>query len=287
MGEYVIGVFDILGQNRKLLQPVNYPPRTDEEMQRVDRITEETSGAVRWFRDLFARQFRVRRAAFELEVMQMQTEQHDEFREAMELNIVSWGMSDTYIVAVPVDRSSTPGHMAAMANVRRLFEVAAVTWLAALADNNPIRGGVEIGAAIGMSESEVYGQALAKAYRLESRIAGWPRIVVGEKLVAMLRELRERRQDPDVHTQGAAEFATRCCSLLRHDPDGKAAIDVLGRERASASPAEFRRVVFPGAHANVRNQLRSHQAAEDTKLVSRYTTLLAYFDEHATLWQEQ
>ena len=60
---------------------------------------------------------------------------------------------------------------------------------------------------------DVYGAALAEAYRLESEVAGGPRIVLGEQLVAWLQDAR---WDPDV--EGAARVARDCCSLLRRDP---------------------------------------------------------------------
>ena len=128
--------------------------------------------------------------------------QRTAFRAALASNIVSWGMSDAFCVAVPLEAGSgATGAMAAMADVRRLLEVAAATWLFSFAEGDPIRGGMEIGTAAKMRENDVYGAALVEAYHLESNVARAPRIVVGEQLVSALQDLR---QDPDVNFQGAA-----------------------------------------------------------------------------------
>ena len=166
-------------------------------------------------------------------------------------------MSDTYVVAIPLQAGSgATGAMAAMADVRRSLEVAAAAWLLSLAAGDPIRGGMEIGTAAKMGENEVYGAALVHAYRLESKVAGGARIVVGQQL---LETLQGASQDPDVDFRGAARFATDCCSMLRKDPDGTTAIDVLGGSWPTAALRRRLRDMFARAHDNVRGQLHEHQ----------------------------
>ena len=232
LGYYVIGVFDVLGQSRKLLRPMSFSPRTHVEERLVADKLRETVIAVDRFRDLFQRQFDERRKAFDQDASLVPEPQRTAFRAALASNIVSWGMSDAFCVAVPLEAGSgATGAMAAMADVRRLLEVAAATWLFSFAEGDPIRGGMEIGTAAKMRENDVYGAALVEAYHLESNVARAPRIVVGEQLVSALQDLR---QDPDVNFQGAAVFATQCCSMLRQDADGKTALDVLGGSWATA-----------------------------------------------------
>ena len=36
-GFYVIGIFDVLGQRSRLLEPITFPPGTDDETQAVGR----------------------------------------------------------------------------------------------------------------------------------------------------------------------------------------------------------------------------------------------------------
>ena len=283
-GYYVVGVFDILGQSRKLLQPVSLPARTDDERRRVVDNLRGTVDVVRGFRRLFRQQFDMfaKAAAAERVASQLPAAQRDEFRVAVVSRIVSWGMSDTYVVAVPLARPSTA---AAMADIYRLLVAAAGVWLNTLATDNPMRGGVEIGTAIEIGENEVYGQALVMAHYLESRVAGAPRIVVGEQLVASLQDAQRRTEDPDVDVRRAANIATMCCSLFRQDPDGKTVIDALGNVMARFDSGSHFRDVLARAHDNARSQLRRHREEENDKLVSRYEVLLAYFDEQAPKWR--
>ena len=83
-GYYVVGVSDILGQSRKLLQPVSLPARTDDERRRVVDNLRETVGVVSVFRELFQQQFETfaKGAAAERAASQLPAAQRDEFRVA-------------------------------------------------------------------------------------------------------------------------------------------------------------------------------------------------------------
>jgi hypothetical protein len=50
----------------------------------------------------------------------------------------------------------------------------------------PIRGGIELGLAMDIDNDDIYGPALARAYTLESKVAQYPRIVIGEELILYL-----------------------------------------------------------------------------------------------------
>ena len=277
-GHYVIGVFDILGQSRKLLQPIHFPPGSSERQQIVDNLR-DTAGAVLRLRELFEQQFD---ALAECEVAERVASQSHQAKgrtatRATEVSkIVSWGISDAYVVAVPLAAASQPS---ALTNVYLSLGAAAQVWLASLASGTPIRGGVELGTAVTMGENEVYGQALAAAYRIESRVAQGPRIVIGERLIRFLRDVRIHSGPP-----GIADRATQCFSLLREDVDNEMAIDGLGDVMANVGDPSLRRKVFARAHAYVRGQLTSHLQVGDADLVSRYEALLAYFDDRAPVW---
>lgn len=282
---YVIGLFDVLGQSDQLGPTMVFPPATDEETEILARNVQETCGVVDQFRQLFWRQFKAREEEFDEYVSEMPTPQQESFRAHLGSNILHWGMSDTYVVAVPMVMDSPIAAMATMANLRRLLEAAAAAWLLSLATSHPIRGGVALGTGARMREYDVYGSALEGAYHLESSAADWPRIVVGEQLLAALQVVG---RDPDVGFRRAAAFAAHCCSLLRH-ADGQAEIDVLG----SWATADNRlnhplvREALPRAHCYVQNQLLRYREQGDDTGVRRYERLLEYFDQHAPRWQEQ
>ena len=282
---YVIGVFDMLGQKRRLHRPMTFPPKNNGELQQTRRNLQETAASVRQFRELFQGQLNEREKAFEEYEERVPEAQRAQFRAALAPRITTWGFSDTYCVAIPLEAGSgAVGLMATLANVCRLLEVAAETWLVSLGNNEPIRGGIEIGPATSIHENEVYGLALAEAHGLESTVAEHPRIVVGGALVRHLEGLR-RRSDADL--EGVADLAQLCRSMLRADMvagRGQVEIDVLG---SWATPERRQRLrgAFASAHHNVRRQLEEHQKAGDKKLISRYEVLLRYFDGHAERWR--
>jgi hypothetical protein len=51
---------------------------------------------------------------------------------------------------------------------------------------HPIRGGIDVGLAIDIDEGEIYGPVLDHAYHLEWKVAGGPRVVVGDTCVDYL-----------------------------------------------------------------------------------------------------
>ena len=285
VGCYVIGVFDILGQSRQLLRLTDFPPGTDEEDLRVARNLKEAVDAVRLFRRLFQDHFHERGKTLDEEASTRPEPQRTALRAALASSIVTWGLSDATVVAVPLMTGPTRDAAAAMRDVRRLLEAAAAAWLSSLAEDIPIRGGVEIGTAAQIGENEVYGPALVKAYRLESKVAKGPRIVVGEQLVATL-ESAHPAADPDFWE--VAESAQYCRSLLRKDTDERTILDVLGGSWLLPVGGGRRcHDLFAKAHDNARKQLVTHENEGCEKLVSRYKTLLADFERQAPEWREQ
>ena len=283
MGLYVIGVFDVLGQKRRLYKPVPFPTTSEDDVQEIGRALGETVVPVDDFRQRFQRQLTEREQAFDEDAATIPKAERDEYIAALAPSIVSWGFSDTYCVAIPLERGSGhAGAMRVMANVRRLLEVTALSWLASLAENHPIRGGIEIGPATRMRGNDVYGLALAEAHRIESEDAGHPRIVLGGQLVKTLRTFRKSDY------VGAAALARDCCSMLKAEMvDGRAQVElnVLGGSWATLERRRRLRKVFETAYDNVRHQLKVHTAADATKLTSRYEVLLRYFDNHAKRWR--
>ena len=282
-GFYVIGVLDILDQSRRLAEHTNCPSDSPAHQRRLERNLRETVGTVHRFRQRFHQQFNTRDEIFEEEERKVPEDERDAYRAALAPTLVRWGLSDTYFVAVPFQPGS--GHMGAMAafaSVHRLLQTITITWLTFLAERVPSRGGIELGLAAQMHERDVYGQALLAAHHLESVVAQWPRVVVGERLVAALEDTQ---QDPDPTFEGAAMFATRCRSMLMESADANMEVDLLGGGMWSND--RHRRafgLVFARAHAYVRDQLSEHQATRNTKLIGRYEKLLRYFDSRAPAW---
>jgi hypothetical protein len=67
-----------------------------------------------------------------------------------------------------------------MSSIFKLFVLAGAHCFLGLAKGQPVRGALEVGWGIELHPGELYGAVVARAYELESEVAGYPRIVIGE-----------------------------------------------------------------------------------------------------------
>ena len=83
-----------------------------------------------------------------------------------------------------------------------------------------LRGGITVGD-VALSYGQLFGPAVIRGYELESRVAGFPRIVVGQEV---LDEVKRNRalwiHDRDTELQAVKD-------LLRRDSDGEYFVDYL------------------------------------------------------------
>ena len=151
------------------------------------------------------------------------------------------------------------------------------------------RGGIEIGWATVDPEIGIYGSVLNEAYKLESTVAQYPRIVVGDELLKFI-ELNSQIEKNDVIDKFNRELARRCKSLFYEDCDGKIIIDFLGNgienflspERTSRHPRmqEFRKCINDGRE-QVARECERFKKEKNTKLSFRYQLLMDYYSERS------
>ena len=283
-GHYMIGVFDVLGQSRKLREQTGVPLGDDQaEVQRLVANLKETAGVVIAFRKLF-RTFFEAAAQPTGRADSLPEPQRAEMVAATASNVLCWGVSDAIFVAVPLAWTRHPA--ARVGDVFGSLLAAGSMWLAGLSMNYPIRGGMEIGTGIDIEQGEIYGQALEAAYRLESKVAGYPRIVVGPKCVEFLEAVKRGAHVSDDGSRMAAGVADLCLSMLWKDTDGHMIVDGLGQTMLKQSRAvPDLRDQFPRAYSNVCARGREFREAGNAKLASRYEALRAYFNERAPEWR--
>ena len=270
-GLYVVGVFDVLGQKRSLYQLPG--ARTPGVIQKDEVLNylRDTVGRVLEVRTLFKNQFEqavrtTERIGRSHGVTALQ-------KQMMTPSIRFWGMSDSYVMAIPPPDGQELSTVSRLIDVYRMLDVAAAVWLLAMSRDLPIRGGIELGFAIDVGEHEVYGHALAEAHRLESRVAQFPRVVVGEKLIFLLNSAVEKASQRDAQEAYMAKtLAGLCRKCLRTDEYGQLEVDVAGGSIA-AQMREDMPEVLTAVERNVQQQLKGHEDAGDNKLVERYQRL--------------
>lgn len=147
--------------------------------------------------------------------------------------------------------------------------------LVGLAAGSPIRAGIDVAWAVEYRPNELYGSALAHAYRLESQIAQWPRIVVGEGLIDYLKHYATEGDD-SLSSQFRRRIAELCLDMIAVDVDGQHIVDYLGPGYSAATAGVLDQALIAQAKAYVERQIAHWQQANDIKLLSRYETVHAY-----------
>ena len=90
-------------------------------------------------------------------------------------------------------------------------------------------------------ENEIYGPALSRAYALESKIANYPRVVVGEELIKYLNLIRTLNKNSGLSANDRvnALAAEKSIELLTEDDDGYIIVDYLGSYIRNVFPKEI------------------------------------------------
>ena len=149
-----------------------------------------------------------------------------------------------------------------------------------LSKNQPIRGGIDVAWGVEVSPGEFYGAALVRAYELESKIAQYPRIVVGHAMFSYLQSQIDSKPQ-DMYAQTNKELAELCLSMLLEDVDGALIIHYLGNEFRAAVTKDLHPDMYKDARECVVQELEKHRRSGDSKLAFRYAHLLCYFDRYS------
>ncbi len=275
-GPRLVILIDVLGQGEELLK-LESIPMVPEQQEATLAILRDTAGRVKiireWFTSFFEGLSRSRRPVDDLP--QHVREVYLRFR-SMRFGVLTF--SDTVVVSVPMFKDEELGFVKSAETLWAALMAVANVMLTAMAAGIPLRAGIEIGNGLDVSDNEVYGPVLARAYRLESKIAQYPRAAVGDGL---LRYLRFLAAQPDAGPWAglAAERAAACAQLICDAPDdGVKMLHVLASEVLQCGPNHHE--LPPRAVAWIGEQVAKHEAAGNNELGDRYRRLLRYFESN-------
>jgi hypothetical protein len=278
---YIVGFFDLLGQQERLRGLTQVPDKNDAEaMAAASEIVTHTYGAVHamrgWFRDSFETYSRK-----PLDASGLNEEGQKLYAQLNSNEIELRGVSDSMIVSASLRK-----HENTQLPVRAVMGVimgAGLVSTGCMMMGHPIRGGIDLGVGFKTPEGEIYGPALSRAYTLESEIAGYPRVVVGKELLAWL-SYQVTNPTPDIFGEYTTKWAQACGQCLALDHDGHAFVDYLGpyfRELLDTSaPASF----VHEAHGHVIRLCGEFKRAGNSKLAFRYRLLRDYYENRIRLW---
>jgi len=272
-GPYLAILIDLLGQGEELMKLESLDAPEDQKLDAIVNILSHTAGNVKtvrdWITEFFASLSKVQRSAEELP-----PEAREGYLRFRAMNFKVNAFSDTIVVSAglmkdPLLGSAKSGEVLHSA----LMAVSSVS-LAALAAGIPLRAGIDVAPGLDIGDVEVYGPALVRAHRLESKQADYPRAAIGDGLMRFLDWL-EQQVDPKPWTGYSAERAKACRALICQAPDdGSLMLHVLSSEVMKLpNHHELPPKVLSWAEA----ELARHQEANSAALVARYERLIQYF----------
>jgi hypothetical protein len=188
--------------------------------------------------------------------------------------VLRFAMSDSMVLAVPLAGAQIEGLR--VVGISHLFQCLVSTMFVSLFRQSPIRGAIDLGLATQLSAGEIYGGALARAHRAESKCADYPRIVVGRRVTHFLRVVRDMKGD-SIAQQFARQTADRCLQMLGRDHDGCTVLDYLGPYFHNASYSEISTERVQAAFDWARSEARRFEAAGRGEISRKYYQLASYF----------
>ncbi|SEA84124.1 hypothetical protein SAMN05660420_03373 [Desulfuromusa kysingii] len=256
-------------------------PEIDEDVTRFTDRVMQTYGAVKSMRSSF-RTFFESFSKSNIDEYQLNPAQRALFEQCKSNDVKIQQFSDCIAIFLPLrdDINKLP-----MRGVFGVLAAAATTFLSCLAYGQPIRGGIDIGVALEIDQNEIYGPALSRAYSLESSVAQYPRVVIGDELFKYLK-LHANQEEKTIFSKISKESARSCLELLSIDDDGYPYIDYLGKSFKEDMAATDSVEIIIKAYDFVLSESKKHQSEKNPKLAFKYTPLRSYFENRMGIWNE-
>ena len=233
---YLVAYLDLVGQ-RDALRRLLVIPSTPEQERKFIEAARESLGKVLVLREWFAEFFD---GATQHDPDHFPPELRDTMRKGTRSEHTIFGMADSYVAAVPLD--GTDENCKDLNGVFLAFLSICSFAPRAFAAKMMFRGGIDIGIATRVKETnEIYGSAVVKAIHLESEVAEYPRIVIGDGLIGFLEDVRNQVSQT-VFGKTAKTLADICRRVVVQDFDGRQMLDFSGGRRE-----EMDRVARPSA----------------------------------------
>jgi len=165
--------------------------------------------------------------------------------------------------------------------IAEIFQFSGYFCLLGLARRHPVRGAIDMAWGVELPCSGLYGPVVANAYELESNVAQYPRIVVGQLVVDFLEaHLANTRDTHDPFMMANHLWAGLCRDMLLKDVDGCWIVHYLGNAFQFSVTHTNHRFYYDKARAFVVEQREAHRKSNNEKLMTRYGQLLNYLDTH-------
>jgi len=276
---YAAAFIDILGQRKELARFPRLPDTSDEkamaEFQRVLKGTVGTAdGLSKHIQSFFEAYSKNTVGSYIPEPLRAAFEQYS----VMEIHFQRF--SDGLFLYVPLAFDKIP---VPIRGVFGLLTACGTACLISLAAKRPVRGGIEVGWGVEYHPEELYGSVVARAYELESKVARYPRFVVGDQLAEYIRAA-ELNPAQSIPAEMGRAFATYCRRMLTVDDDGYPIVDYLSDTFREVVGNDLTRDAIEKAYDFVLRQSIHWKEQKNTELAFRYSLLRDYFNARLPVW---
>jgi hypothetical protein len=278
---YFVAFIDVLGQSNKLLNLARLSI-TQDERDKVAVILRDTAYNILSLRNGFRQFFKERNKSTGI-LDSLPPDKRAIAEKLRRAEAIITSLSDTIIIAIPL--SNEDEHCLSISSIYSALYGICGMFLVALAEQKPIRCGIDVGLGVQLSKREVYGSSLVKAYNLENRIASYPRIVVGESLFEYLNFVQSLSSE-SIYAKFAKKTAGNCKELLTYDYDKIRIVDVMGKGVQSITGGIDKPLVEK-AYKFVVESHDKYTKIGDAKIRARYGSLRSYFESKIHLWDIQ
>ncbi len=289
---YVVAFIDVLGQKEAFKEKGKYIDRIPEYLnnhsemnKKLYKAHKKTVEAIQDIRGLSETLFKGMVSQTNNPKVNVSPEKKGQYNKLRQLKLYSYHFSDSLVAYTPVSINSDYFASNISNSIYGLLFYCGTMMVLSFMGEKPVRGAVEIGLGTKIAKNEIYGPALYRAYEIESKIAQYPRIVIGESIVEYLNStVKEKSFVPNQTMEDSnisKGIAKQCLRMMVQAPDGCTEIDYLGEEFIrifSRSPEINYKEDFQNAFKFVEKEYLRFRKERNQLLASRYYMLCNYFN---------
>jgi len=283
---YIVVLLDLLGQSDQLDKFTIFP-KTEQEMEEFRSIYRRTIGPVLHFRE----QIQNLHKNFSKPITIPDTIRNKLTPSQLELAkkysrpiIGVQFFSDLAILKINL---AAQKDYSPLFSIHTLFIELAILMLINIALGDPLRGAIDVGICVELSENDLYGQALSRAYKLESKVADYSRIVIGKGFINYLDSF-EKAEVQNEEKILMNFYLALIKEFLAVDTDGKPIFSYLssGARRYYQESEGSLENALKAACQFIRNAVRQYAQIGEIKLEARYSRMMDYFKKN-DCWRNQ
>jgi len=212
---YVLSLIDILGQKKELLKLDELSSKISINQQEINSIFNNTYGTIKKFRK------HMNEAMGWLNKIKNETQNNFN---SNNLEVNSFSDLITSYVSLRDDNNTIQ-----FEGIYFLLFGNGLVFLQMLSEKKPLRGGIDIGLGIKHNNNEIYGNALSKAYYLESEVSKSIRIVIGNSLYKYISDTASADIESNDLLDYNIYWAKKCLEIIKQDVDKEYIINYLSK----------------------------------------------------------